>query len=216
MAEWIARRRLSYLTSQAITFPAIADELRSKASAPDLKAFLSFGMQVRDDQRRHVNEILNIPVIELYGSEECGAIAHQCPDARRYFMSCPSWSWSRSLMATIARVRPGCQGASSSACFTTRPSRSFATNRAISPSLESQCPCGRGLTRDHKGSGTGAQSLSAFPTARHSAQAFRRRPSSNILHARWWQVAQVARDAIEIRFHPQQDVTQKNTTNSAS
>ena len=71
--------KFNYLMSQAITFPAIADELRSKAAAPELEAFVSFGMQVRDDQRRHVSEVLGVPVIELYGSEECGAMAQQCP-----------------------------------------------------------------------------------------------------------------------------------------
>ena len=205
MVEWIARQRLSYLTSQSITFPAIADELRSKASAPDLKAFLSYGMQVRDDQRRHVSEILNTPVIELYGSEECGAIAHQCPEHDiLHVMSelvlveildgdnrpCPPGVPGRVVISVLHNAaQPLIRYEQGDIAFAGVP-----------------CPCGRGLPVITKVQGR-VRNLFSLPDGTIFSPSLPSSAFLTILHARWWQVAQVAPDAIEVRFHPQQDVS---------
>ena len=205
MAEWIARKKLNYLMSQAITFPAIADELGRKDAAPELEALLSFGMQVREDYRRHVKDVLGIPVIELYGSEESGAIAHQCPEHDGLHVI------SELVLVEILDEK-------NQACPPGKLGRVVITvlHNAAQPLIRYEqadlaiageaCPCGRGLPVITKVQGR-MRNLFSLPDGTTFSPSLPSSAFLTILHARWWQVAQVARDAIEVRFHPQQDVS---------
>ena len=73
------------------------------------------------------------------------------------------------------------------------------------------CPCGRGLTVLTKVQGR-VRNLFTLPDGTTFSPSLPSSAFIDILHARWWQVAQVARDAIEVRFQPQQNVTQEDHT----
>jgi phenylacetate-CoA ligase len=206
IAEWVARRKFNYVMSQAITFPALADELGSKTTAPELEALVSFGMQVRDDHRRHVNDVLGIPVIELYGSEESGPMAQQCPD-HDVLHAMSELVYIEILDEDNKPCPPGKAGRVVTTVLhnAAQPLIRYEQGDLAEPGP--QCPCGRGLRVIRKVQGR-VRNLFSVPGGATFSPSLPSSAFIDILHSRWWQVAQVATDAVEVRFHPQQDVTE--------
>ncbi|MFN0190745.1 MAG: phenylacetate--CoA ligase family protein [Aestuariivirga sp.] len=78
IAEWLGRNGAKYFASLPITLAAVAEE--PSAVQLGLHKLLSFGMAVKAEHRETVRNRLGIDIVELYGSEDCGPIAHPCPE----------------------------------------------------------------------------------------------------------------------------------------
>ncbi|WP_119389566.1 phenylacetate--CoA ligase family protein [Taklimakanibacter lacteus] len=78
LVEWLNRTGAAYFTAMPVTLAAVAEESVRQGKQIKLGATISFGMQARPEYRRVVQERLDVPIIEVYGSEECGPIAMQC------------------------------------------------------------------------------------------------------------------------------------------
>lgn len=78
LVDWLGRTGASYFTSMPVTLAAVAEEIALQGRDIRLDATISFGMQARPEYRHTLREKLNAPIIEVYGSEECGPIAMQC------------------------------------------------------------------------------------------------------------------------------------------
>lgn len=76
LVEWLKRNHIAYFAALPITIAALADESGAAGSA--LTKFLSFGMRVKPEQREAVRRTFGAEIVEMYGSDDCGAIAHQC------------------------------------------------------------------------------------------------------------------------------------------
>jgi phenylacetate-CoA ligase len=78
LVEWLARTGATYFTAIPVSLAAVAEEAVLQGGNLKLEAIISFGMQARPEYRHVVREKLNTPIIEVYGSEECGPIAVEC------------------------------------------------------------------------------------------------------------------------------------------
>jgi phenylacetate-CoA ligase len=81
IVEWLRRNKAAYFSSLPITLAAVAEERNARDIG--LRRVFSFGMSVKQDHREAVRRSLGAEIVELYGSEDCGPIAHPCPECDR-------------------------------------------------------------------------------------------------------------------------------------
>jgi phenylacetate-CoA ligase len=86
-AEWLGRKRPKYLTGLSMTLPAIAEAMVDRKIDNPLVCMVGYGGQVTAACRKSVSTSLGIPVIEMYSSEECSHIAHECEAGSLHVLS---------------------------------------------------------------------------------------------------------------------------------
>jgi phenylacetate-CoA ligase len=79
-AEWLRRHDPQYLLTFPSNLTALADYfLRNRLALPRLREVRSIGETLTQHAVERVREAWNVPVVDLYSSEEAGVIALQCP-----------------------------------------------------------------------------------------------------------------------------------------
>ena len=87
MAEWIGRKRPRYLSAVPVTHSAVAEALVDQNIDNPLALLLAYGGQVTPLCRSVIERTLGIPIVEMYSSEECGHIAHECEAGSLHILS---------------------------------------------------------------------------------------------------------------------------------
>ena len=79
-AEWLVKHDPSYLLTYPSNALALVDELRKRGlSMPRLRELRTIGETLTAPIAERVRAAWNVPVVDLYSSEEVGLIALQCP-----------------------------------------------------------------------------------------------------------------------------------------
>jgi len=194
LAEWIARKGVRYFSGLPITLAALAEE--SARPNLSLDMCISYGMQLKPEHRTAVKNAFGAEIVELYGSEDCGPIAHACEKSSLHVLSelvrveivdddgkpCPPGTVGRVLVTVFHNAA--------------QPIIRYALGDVAS--FGAPCSCGRShpvisgipgrlrdLFRRPDGSRFVAHTLiGLFP------------PDAGV---KWWQIAQIAPDAFEVR-----------------
>jgi phenylacetate-CoA ligase len=143
--EILEARRPRYL----LTYPSNARALcrfarRRPVRLPDLEAVLTYGEPLSPDVRVACREAWGVPVHDVYGCEEVGYVALQCPEHEHYHVQ------SESVLVEVLdeRGNPCSQGQVGEVVLTSLHNFEMPMIRyAIGDFAEvgAPCPCGRGL-----------------------------------------------------------------------
>ncbi len=194
IAEWTARNRVRYLAALPITLAALAEDAGGKQLPVEM--CLSFGMRVKPEYRTAIRNTYGAEVVEFYGSEDCGPMAHACEAGSLHVMS--ELVRLEIVDETGMPCPPGIPGRVLVTVFhnAAQPLIRYAIGDVAS--FGGACSCGRAhpvidgipgrqrdLFRRPDGSRFVAHTLDGlFPA--HTG-------------VKWWQIAQVGADAIEVR-----------------
>jgi phenylacetate-CoA ligase len=206
MIEWLGRNNARYFASLPVTLAAVAEE--PKAPALGLQKLVSFGMAVKPQHRDTVRKHLGIDIIELYGSEDCGPMAHPCPEQGRLHVQC-----ELVLIEIVDDLGRQCAPGKIGRVLVT-PFHNFAQpliryEIGDVAAFGAPCTCGRahpviqsipGRSRDmfRRPDGTrfiGYTIDGMFP------------PS---LGVKWWQIAQIGKESFEVRIVTSREITESD------
>ena len=144
-AEWLVRQNPHYLTSYPSNLEALARYFEQRRwTLPNLRQARSFGEVVDAGVRAACRRAWNVPLIDMYSSQEVSAIALQCPEFEHYHVQ-----EENVLVEVLDNAGQPCQpGQTGRVVVTSLPN--FATpiiRYAIGDYAEvgAPCPCGRGL-----------------------------------------------------------------------
>lgn len=83
--DWWLRKNPHYLISHPSNLRALLQLIQSNGQKPDrILQLRTVGEHVSKDLRALAQEVLNVPVIDSYSSQELGYIALQCPENNHY------------------------------------------------------------------------------------------------------------------------------------
>ena len=84
-AEWLARNNPDYLITYPSNLLALTTYCRQHAiQLPGLKQVRTVGEIVTPSMRQACREVWNVPLVDMYTSQEFGYIALQCPEQEHY------------------------------------------------------------------------------------------------------------------------------------
>jgi phenylacetate-CoA ligase len=145
--EWLTEQAPAYLLSYPSNLRALLVLARKKGvPLPSLREIRTFGEYVTDDLPSMARAIWNVPLTDVYSSQECGYIALQCPAASGYHVM------SENLRVEVldTQGQPCAPGETGRVVVTTLHNFAMPLIRyAIGDFAEvgAACECGRGLPR---------------------------------------------------------------------
>lgn len=85
--DWLHKQNPAYLLSLPTNLLALAETCREKGiTLPALREVRSYGETVRPKLRKLVREVWDVPVTDVYSTQEVGNIALQCPESGQYHL----------------------------------------------------------------------------------------------------------------------------------
>ena len=83
--EWLSKENPNYLLIYPSSLKAITKHVQQfKLQFKDLKEIITIGETLTPDTRALVNEVLGVPITDIYSCQEMGYIALQCPKHEHY------------------------------------------------------------------------------------------------------------------------------------
>jgi phenylacetate-CoA ligase len=198
-ARWLQQRKPDYLLIYPTAFAALLRWLREQHIAlPQLREVRTVGEVLPPGTRSLCAEVLRVPVVDLYSSQEVGDIALQCPDSGLYHVQ------SENLLVEILddagrRCEPGETGR---VVLTTLHSFAMPLLRyelRDFAEVSEPCPCGRGLPALRRIQGRVRNMLIA-PDGNVRWPLVGFAEYRNAAPVRQYQIAQTARDRLEFRL----------------
>ena len=199
LTEWLHRKKVGYLSGLGMFLPAIAEEAARQGLKLDLAGMVSVGIQVRDADREKVKELLEIPIVEVYSSQECGHMAHQCAAGSLHVLS--ELVYLEILDDENRPCPPGVAGrvVATGLCNSAQPAIRYEQGdiSAFAP----PCPCGSTLPvlapisgrQRHMFQFSGGQRFTVLDSVVYKIL-------KPLLDPSWYQIAQTGSQSIEIRF----------------
>ena len=90
-ASWLAQENPAYLQTYPSNLEALARHFRSEnKSLPGLREIRTFGELLHPEVRRACSQVFNVPIVDIYSSEELGYMAIQCPENPCYHLQAES------------------------------------------------------------------------------------------------------------------------------
>lgn len=204
-AEWLKRVNPHYLLTYPSNLKALLEIFEhERAVLPNLQQIRTIGETLTSDVVYACRTVLNLPVVDLYSSQEVGYIAMQCPDGDCYHVQAENL-----LVEVLDESGKPCEPGHIGQVVVTAL-HNFATpliRYAIGDYAEvgESCRCGRGLPSLRRILGR-RRNLLTLPTGERFWPIFGTRGFRDISPAiRQYQVIQTAVDRIEV--HLVTDVT---------
>lgn len=144
-AAWLQKQDPAYLLSLPSNVAALAEYfLSSQETLPNLKEVRTYGEIVGANVRQLCRQAWNVPVVDMYTSQEVGYIALQCPGHKHYHIQ------SENLLVEIldGDDKPVAPGGTGRIVLTTLHNFAMPLIRYVVgdyAELGESCPCGRGL-----------------------------------------------------------------------
>lgn len=198
-AQWLKKEDPDYL----LAYPSILLELarhfiKIGITLKNLKQVCSFGELISDDLREFCREAWDVPLIDMYSSQEAGYLALQCPDHDHYHVQ------SENVLMEILdeQNRPCAPWEIGKVVITAL--HNFATpliryETGDYAEVGEPCPCGRGLTALNKIMGR-QRNLLTFPTGEKRWPTMGADMYSKIAPVEQFQITQKSLNDIEARF----------------
>ncbi len=208
-AAWLLREDPSYLLSFSGNLALLAQHFRDSPRRPrQLRALFGFAEVVTPDARALCQEVFGAPIIDSYSSEEAGYIALQCPDHPPALHVMSDGIFVEVLDAADRPCAPGQVGR-----IVVTPLHNFAMpllRYELGDLVEcgGPCPCGRGLPVLTRVLGRVRDSV-LMPDGSARAAFFGSKQFYKIHAIRQYQVAQTARDRIELRLVARRPLTEE-------
>ena len=215
MAHWLQQRKPDYLLIYPTVFGALLRKLREqRIELPQLREVRTIGEVLPPETRALCGEVLGVPVVDLYSSQEVGDIALQCPHSGLYHVQ------SEHLLVEILddAGRHCAPGETGRVVLTTLHGFAMPLLRyelRDHAEVAAACPCGRGLPALRRIQGRTRNMLVApdgdvrwplvgFAEFRDAAPVLR------------YQVAQTARDRLEFRLVTERPLSAGEEANLAA
>jgi phenylacetate-CoA ligase len=198
-ADWLARHDPHYLLTYPSNLMALIAQFRKAGLVlSNLRQIQSVAENVSPELRQACRETWNVPVIDMYSSQEVGYIALQCPDCESYHVQ------SESVLVEILNPtgQPCAPGEVGRVVVTDL--HNFATpliryELADCAEAAPPCPCGRGLPTLARIVGR-QRNLLTLPSGEQRWPLVGFRHFREIAPIRQFQFVQQTRDQIEVRF----------------
>ena len=197
--EWLAREDPDYILSFGTNLLYLARHCReSGIRLPRLKAVIASGEILEPELRRLCRDVWRVPLSDMYSAVEVGYIALQCPEHEHYHVQMEA-----ALVEVLnARGQPCAPGEIGEVVVT--PLHNYATpliRYALGDLAElgDPCPCGRGLTVLRRVVGR-ARDMVVLPSGERRFGYHSPDLLTDIASIVQHQIAQVSRDALEIRL----------------
>lgn len=199
IAEWIGRKRPKYFQSLPMTMPTVVDHLVSQKIDNPIAGMIAYGGQVAPLVRKLVHDALGVPIVEVYSSNDCGQIAHQCEAGSLHVLS------ELALVEIVDEAdRPCPPGVEGRVIVTVLHNTAMPIIRyqiGDVAALGEPCSCGRTLPVIAPISGR-IKNLFRFgtdrPVAPYDSEAYK--ILAKALDPTWYQIAQIGPMAVEIRY----------------
>ena len=201
-AEWLARRKPTYLTTYPSTAGALARHVETSGASLRFAGVLTVGESVDAATREDVKRVFGCNIIDNYGATEIGYIAFQCPVGDGYHV-CSEFALVELLDKDgndAAEGQPGRVVLTPFYNFAMPFIRYEIGDFAIA--ANGPCPCGRTLPRLARILGR-QRNIFTFPDGSQYSPWRWRIPFMPHLQAKQIQLVQTALDYIEIRYVPQ-------------
>jgi phenylacetate-CoA ligase len=197
--RWLAQRDPDYLLIYPTVLAAVLRRLEAdRVALPRLRQVRTVGEILPDATRDLCRNVLGVPVVDLYSSNEVGNIALQCPESGLYHVQ------SESLLVEIldASGAPCPPGAVGRVVVTTLHAFAMPLLRyelkdyaEVAP----PCPCGRGLPSLRRIQGR-VRNMLVTPRGEIRWPLVGFAEYRKVAPLRQYQIAQLARDQIEFRL----------------
>ncbi len=212
---WLQRERPAYLLSYPTNIKALANRfLRTAQVLPDLRQVITFGEMLRGEVREACREAWGVSVADMYSSNEIGYMALQCPEHEHYHVQ------SESVLVEVIDEQGGpCKpGETGRVAVTLLHNFAMPLIRYLIGDYAEAgevCPCGRGLPVLQRIHGRernlmvlpgGERKWPRIGLSRHAA-------AEALPPIRWFQLAQIALDEVELRITADRKFTQREEDN---
>ena len=199
IAEWLGRKRPKYFQALPMTMPTVADHLVTQKIDNPIACMFAYGGQVAPLVRKLVRDALDVPIVEVYSSNDCGQIAHQCEAGSLHILS------ELALVEIVDDAGQPCPPGVEGRIIVT------VLHNSVLPLIRYEigdvaafaqsCSCGR--TLPVIGSITGRiKNLFRFgddrPVAPYNSEAYK--ILAKVMDPTWYQIAQTGPMSVEIRF----------------
>lgn len=198
--KWLGEQGRCYLSTAPSNLRELARRVALEPERkPDIVAVLTVSEIVTDELRAAVRSHLGCEIHDNYSSEEFGSIAYQCPENTGYHVA------DESVLLEVVNDRTGraCNpGETGAVLVTTLHNQAMPLIRyrlGDYATVGGPCSCGRGLTYLKRIDGRERQ-LFRFSDGTTIMPDLETSDFMDFLHARHWQVAQVAPETLEVRF----------------
>lgn len=198
-AEWLVRVNPRYLLTHPSNLSALLELFDlSGERLPALSQVRSIGETLTPEIRETCRRVWNVPVVDMYSSQEVGYIALQCPDNDCYHIQ------SENLLVEVLDDNglPCGPGETGRVVITTLHNFAFPLIRYVIgdyAEVAEPCRCGRGLPAIKRIMGR-RRNLMTLPTGERFWPIFGVKKFREIAPVRQYQVIQTALDQLEVRL----------------
>ena len=198
--KWLAQRGRTYLNTMPSNVRELAELAKvTPAYQPDLAGILSLGEKVSDELRVLVHDTFGCEIYDSFSCEEFGCIACQCSENTNLHVADELFLLEVIDVETGKTCDPGETGSVVITSFYNHAMPLIRYKLGDLATVGPPCDCGRGLTTIREIVGRQRQ-VFRFPNGESIMPGMSTTMFANFLHARKWQVAQIADETIEIRF----------------
>lgn len=196
--EWLCQLGHVYLNTLPSNAMALAHLAAKSNQKPSLAGILTVGERLSSDVRKEVGRILGCRISDVYATAECGLIAIECPDTSQYHIQ-SEISKVEVLKDNGLSCSPGETGqlVATSLYNYAMPIIRYRFNDLVT--MGGPCSCGRALPVISKIIGR-KKGLFHLPDGSKILPEFCTRRFNELAGTVYWQVAQTARDRVEIRL----------------
>jgi phenylacetate-CoA ligase len=207
-AEWLQRVNPHYMLTYPSNLKALLEIFRHTGrSLSNLRHIRTIGETLTPDIRESCQDVLGVPVVDIYSSQEVGYIAMQCPDGDCYHVQSENL-----LVEVLDESGNPCEPGQIGQVVVTAL-HNFATpliRYAIGDYAEvgMPCRCGRGLQSLKRILGR-RRNLLTLPTGKRFWPVFGIMKFRQIVPVRQYQVTQTALDQLEVSLVTDTHVTRE-------
>lgn len=213
--RWLAQREPDYLLIYPTVLGAVLRRLKDeRMTLPRLRQVRTVGEILPDATRDLCRDVLGVPVVDLYSSNEVGNIALQCPHSDLYHVQ------SENLLVEIldSEGAPCAPGAVGRVVVTTLHGFAMPLLRyelRDYAEVAHPCPCGRGLPTLRRIQGR-VRNMAVTPAGEVRWPLVGYAEYREVAPVRQYQIAQLARDQIEFRLVTERPLTAREEASLAA
>lgn len=206
--EWLKRINPSYLLTYPSNLSALLELFDGKGSRlPALSQVRTIGETLTPEIREACRRVLNVPIVDIYSSQEAGYIALQCPEGNCYHIQ------AENLLVEILDDEdlPCIPGETGQVVITTLHNFAAPLIRYVIgdyAEVAEPCQCGRGLPSVKRILGR-RRNLITLPNGKRFWPLFGIKKIRHIVPVRQYQVIQTALDLLEVRLVTETPVTRE-------
>jgi len=207
-AAWLIRQQAAYLLSLPSNIVELAKHFAgTRQDLPGLVEVRTYGEVAGEEVREICRQVWNVPVTDIYSSQEAGYIALQCPDYEHYHVQ------SENLLVEVLNDRgEACNpGETGRLVITTLHNFAMPLIRyELGDFAEAggACSCGRGLKVLNKIMGR-VRNMVTLPTGSRHFPSFPAKTWMHIAVIKQIQLVQKSLDHIEVRLVTEHKLNQK-------